>query len=146
MVPLYSPPVFSLSSCGNLLTQLPFVGVVFFEMLVVLKGRTVEYMYDFFKTHGSQQAYVRSNPAALNELVAELRETESLSDNRVLGWAQQMLVTDQRLRPTASSLVASILAAGNERGGSTAFCGNCCFSLDDDLSDVADELEGISTR
>ncbi len=141
MTPRYCAPEVAMQEPRNTSSDIWSLGVVFLEMIVVLKGRTVEYTYEFFKQYGSQQAYVRTNPAALVELVAELKRMGTLSDNRALEWVQQMLRTEPVLRPTAASLVASIIAASKEGEGNAAFCGICCFSLDDDFSDAVDELE-----
>ncbi|KAL8856217.1 MAG: hypothetical protein Q9178_007182 [Gyalolechia marmorata] len=117
------------------------LGVVFLEMITVLKGKTVEFVYEFLERHGNQQKYVRTNSAALDELIAELKISGSISDNRALEWIQQMLLTEQRLRQTSATLVASIVAAGERGDGNGPFCGICCVSLDEDFSDATDELE-----
>jgi serine/threonine protein kinase len=120
------------------------LGVVFLEMTAVLKGRTVTYMYDFLKEHGSGQAFVRTNRTGTDALVAELKETGSPTDNAALGWVQDMVMLPQRLRPTAS-LMGSIISAGQKGGGNEAFCGVCCSSRDGVLSDF-DELEIADTK
>jgi hypothetical protein len=51
-----------------------------------------------------------------------------------------MVISPQKLRPTAASLIASIASAGQKEDGNEAFCGICCASPDDFLSDF-DELE-----
>jgi serine/threonine protein kinase/TolA-binding protein len=121
------------------------LGVVFLEITAVLKGRTVAYMYDFLKEHGSGLAFVRTNPAGTDALVAELKEVGSPTDNAALGWVQDMVTLPQQLRPTAASLITSITSAGQKGGGNEAFCGICCTSPDDLLSDV-DELEIADAR
>jgi len=146
MTPRYCAPEVAMHEPRNTSSDIWSLGIVFLEMIVVLKSRTVEYIYEFLKEHGSQQAYVRTNPDALLELIAELKDTGSLSDNRALAWVQQMLVIQQQLRPTAASLVASIITASKEGEGNVAFCGLCCVLPDDDFSDAVDELEGDSVR
>jgi tetratricopeptide (TPR) repeat protein len=141
MTPRYCAPEVALQEPRNTSSDIWSLGVVFLEMVVVLKGKTIEYMVNFFKEHGSQQAYVRTNTAALLELVAELEGVGSLCDNRALGWIQRMLLTEQQLRPTAASLVASITASDKDRCESTVFCGICCLSPDDQFFDEVDELE-----
>jgi hypothetical protein len=121
------------------------LGVVFLEMTAVLKGRTVEYMYDSLKEHGSEQAYVRTNPIGTLALITELKEIGSPTDNAPLGWVQDMFMLPQKLRPTAASLIVSITIASQKRDGNTAFCGICCASPDDVLSDF-DELETAHTK
>ena len=141
MTPRYCAPEVAALEPRNTASDIWSLGIVFLEMITVLKGKTVEFMYEFFKRHGSRQNFVRTNRAALLELVAELQETGNMSDNRTLEWVQQMLLTEQQLRQTAAALVASIIAAGKQEDGNGPFCGMCCVSLDDDFSDAVDELE-----
>ncbi len=115
------------------------LGVVFIEMIVVLKGRTPESIDEFFSQHGSHQLFIRVNPEALPQFIAQLEAGGDLFDNRALLWTRAMLSMEQRLRPTAASLVASIIAPG-QAGGLSRFCGICCVSedeesLDEDFSD-----------
>jgi tetratricopeptide (TPR) repeat protein len=144
MTPRYCAPEVAMYEPRNTSSDIWSLGVVFLEMTVVLKGRTVEYMYQFLIEHGSRQAYIRTNPTALLELVAELRGTDHLADNIALVWVQEMLLTEQHLRPTAASLVASITSTIKEGEGNGAFCGICCVLCDDDFSDETDDLEGNS--
>jgi TolA-binding protein len=121
------------------------LGIVFLEMTAVLKGRTVAYMYNFLKEHGSGQAYVRTNPTGTDILVAELKETGSPADNAPLEWVQDMVMLAQQLRPTAASLMASITGAGQKGDRKEAFCGICCAPSNDFLSSF-DELEIADTK
>ena len=141
MTPRYCAPEVAALEPRNMASDIWSLGVVFLEMITVLKGETVEFMYEFFKRHGSRQDFVRTNRAALLELVAELERRRSTSDNQALEWIQQMLLTEQQLRPTAAALVASIIAAGKQGDGNRPFCGICCVSLDDDFSDAVDEFD-----
>jgi hypothetical protein len=139
MTPRYCAPEVANYEPRNTSSDIWSLGVVFLEMTAVLKGRTIAYMYDFLKEHGSGQAFVRTNPIGTNALVAELKETGSPPDNAALGWVQDMVTLPQQLRPTAASLMASITGAGQRGDRTEAFCGICCASPDD-LSDF-DELE-----
>jgi serine/threonine protein kinase len=116
------------------------LGVVFLEMIAVLKGRTVEYVYDFLREHGSQQAFVRTNPTGTLSLITELKETGSSTSNVALGWVQDMTMLQRQLRPTAASLIAAITSAGQM--GDDVFYGICCALPDDVLSDL-DGLEVV---
>ncbi|KAL2050827.1 hypothetical protein ABVK25_008888 [Lepraria finkii] len=147
MTPRYCAPEVAAHEPRNTASDIWSLGVVFLEMITVLKGKTVEFIYEFLKRHGSRSGFVRTNSAALRELIAELEETGSISDNRALEWVQQMLLIDQQLRQTAAALVASIIAAGKQGDGNGPFCGICCVSLDDDdFSDAVDELEDNGSR
>ncbi len=143
MTPKYCAPEVAMYEPRNTSSDIWSLGVVFLEMIVVLKGRTVKYINQFLGEHGSRQAYICTNPAALLELVEELRGTDNLADNIALVWVQDMLRTEQQLRPTAASLVASITSTSKEWEGNGAFCGICCVSCNDDFSDEIDELEDM---
>jgi hypothetical protein len=82
----------------------------------ILKGWVVQDMRKFLLQHGSQYLHTSGNVDALSELIKELSRIGKLSDNRALVWTQQMLSLQQQLRPTASSLVESILDNGYFRG------------------------------
>jgi serine/threonine protein kinase len=131
MTPKYCSPEVANYEPRNTSSDIWGLGVVFLEMTAVLKGKGVEYVYDFLSEHGSRQAFVRTNTIGVDEVVAELKQMGNPADNTALGWAQDMLMTDQKLRPTAASLMGSIIAA-REDGG---FCGICCISPDDLLDD-----------
>ncbi|KAL8634716.1 MAG: hypothetical protein Q9228_007706, partial [Teloschistes exilis] len=141
MTSRYCAPEVAALEPRNTSSDIWSLGVVFLEMIAVLKGKTVEFVYEFLELHGTRIKTVRANPTALVELIAELQEIESIADNRALEWIQQMLLVEQQLRPTAAALVASIIAAGEGGDGNQSFCGICCTSLDDDFSDAVDELE-----
>ncbi|KAL8938604.1 MAG: hypothetical protein Q9211_003129 [Gyalolechia sp. 1 TL-2023] len=141
MTPRYCAPEVAALEPRNKSSDIWSLGVVFLEMITVLKGKPVTFVDEFLELHGTRQKYVRTNSAALVELVEELEKTGSTSDNRALEWVQQMLLTEQQLRQTAATLVASIVAAGERGDGNGPFCGICCVALDDDFSDAADELE-----
>jgi len=141
MTPRYCAPEVAMYEPRNTSSDIWSLSVVFLEMIVVLKGKTVKYMYQFLGEHGSRRAYIHTNPTALLELIKELRGTDNLADNIALVWVQEMLRTQQPLRPTAASLVASITSTSKGGEGNGAFCGICCVSCNDDFSDEIDELE-----
>jgi tetratricopeptide (TPR) repeat protein len=134
MTPRYCAPEVTREEPRNTMSDIWSLGAVFMEIIAVLKGKTTRYKDEFYEQHRSWQAFVCTNPAALLELVIELEAIGALSDNRALGWTQQMLSVEQQLRPTASSLVASIT-----EGGRMDFCGICCFSHEEEFSDYGDE-------
>ena len=136
MTPRYCAPEVAMQERRNTSSDVWSLGVVFLEMIVVLKGKTMDYIDEFFEQHGSQRAYVSTNYDAFIELVTELKAVGSISDNRAVEWIRQMLLTEPKLRPTAASL---ILWASE---GSAGFCGICCSSRDDEFSDTTDELRG----
>lgn len=137
MTPRYCAPEVALQEPRNTASDVWSLGVVFTEMIVILKGRTLEYMDGFFKEHGSRQMYIRSNFAAFLEFIAVLKAMGDLSDNRAFAWVSKMVQADQQLRPTAAEVIESITSTNKEVGGRTMFCGVCC--VDDDSSDSVDE-------
>ena len=145
MTSRYCAPEVAALEPRNTSSDIWSLGVVFLEMITVLKGKAVEFVYEFLELHGTRLKTVRTNRAALVELMAELQEIESMADNRALEWVQQMLSVEQQLRQTAAALVASIIAAGEAGDGNRPFCGICCTSLDDDFSDAFDELKANSS-
>ncbi|KAF2175478.1 kinase-like protein [Zopfia rhizophila CBS 207.26] len=130
MTPKYCAPEVALHEPRNTMSDIWSLGVVFMEMIVVLKGKTIQYMDEFFGQHGSRQVFIRTNLTALSEFIVELEGIGELSDNGALGWTQQMLSAEQRSRPTTSSLVASITAFSKE-GEGMGFCGICCVSSEE---------------
>jgi hypothetical protein len=137
MSPRYCAPEVAELEPRNTKSDIWSLGVVFMEMIAVLKGKTVQEMDEFFRQRGSQQAWIRSNIAVLPEFIAELKKTGEFSDNKALRWTQEMLFVEQQQRPTAASLVASIIESSMDGEGS-GFCGICCVSEDDDFSDGTD--------
>jgi len=134
MTPRYCAPEVAQHERRNTKSDLWSLGVVFTEMVVVLKGKTVQDMDEFFRQHGSQQTYVRTNMAALPEFVAMLKGIGQQSDNVVFGWTQKMLCAEQESRLSASSLIASIMDST-----SIGYFGICCASSEEDFSDWTGE-------
>ncbi|KAF2801441.1 kinase-like protein [Mytilinidion resinicola] len=133
MTSRYCAPEVALQESRNTMSDIWSLGVVFMEMIVILKGKTIQDMDEFLERRGSRQTLIRTNTAALPEFVAELEGIGVSSDNRALSWTQQMLSTEQQLRPTASSLVASIMASSQGRE-MTGFCGICCVYSEEEFS------------
>jgi serine/threonine protein kinase/tetratricopeptide (TPR) repeat protein len=137
----YCAPEVASSKDRNRSSDVWSLGVVFFEMITVLKGKSNKDIDGFFKVHGSRKSYVRTNPEAFTKLVEEFQGTENLHDNVALAWIQQMLEREPQCRPKAAELVTMITASDKESGGSTIFCGICCISPDDGFSDSTHEFE-----
>ncbi|CAI6337009.1 unnamed protein product [Periconia digitata] len=128
--PRYCAPEVAEYEPRNTSSDIWSLGVVFLEMAAALKGNTLQDMDEFFRQHGSQQTYIRTNMAALPRFVAMLEGTGESSDNVAFTWIQQMLFAEYKSRLTASSLVASIIESK-----SVGFCGICCASPEVDFSD-----------
>ncbi|KAJ8106413.1 hypothetical protein OPT61_g9554 [Boeremia exigua] len=136
----YCAPEVAAEESRNTRSDIWSLGVVYIEMLVVLKGSTVADMNTFFEETGSQHVYIRTNIEALPIYMAHLRSLGQASDNRALVWIQQMLSLDQQARPTASSLLSWIHADTDpvDEDEGTSFCGTCCSSHEEVFSDLGD--------
>ena len=123
----YCAPEVAREESRNTASDIWSLGVVFLEMVAVLKGKPIEYIKDFFETHGTGGDCVRTNQVAFVELLAQLKGMTDESDNRVLGWLISMLLEQQQHRPTASELVRSIVAPNRQADGGR-YCGICCVA------------------
>jgi serine/threonine protein kinase len=133
----YCAPEVANHEARNTSSDIWSLGVVFLEMTSVLKSRSVEFSRSFLSEHGSRQAFVHTNPTGVQELIAEFKQRGDPIDDITLAWAQDMLTIQPNLRPTAASLMGSIVAA--VEGGKGGFCGICCVSQDEVMDDF-DEL------
>jgi serine/threonine protein kinase len=139
MTPRYCAPEVANHQPRNTMSDIWCLGVVFLEMIVTLKGKSIQYIDDFLQQRGAEQAFIRLNAGALPELIAHLATLGKWADNKALEWTQPMLSVTQTLRPTAAALVSRITAP-NKEGENTGFCGICCVSPEEeDFSDYASE-------
>jgi len=136
--PRYRAPEVAHSEPRNTKADIWSLGIVFVEMILTLKGRTTEYMDAFFSHHGSTRTFIGENIAALPNFITELRATGIVSDNRPLGWIQEMLALDQKGRPDASSLVEKIITGVDRDEERRGFCCDECLYPAEDSSDEAD--------
>jgi hypothetical protein len=141
MTPRYCAPEVANHAPRNTKSDIWCLGVVFLEMIVTLKGKKIQYMDDFLRQRGTEQAFIRLNTAALPELIAHLATLGQWTDNRALEWTEPMLAVTQTLRPTAAALVSRITTPIRE-GENTGFCGICCvMPEEEDFSDYASDWE-----
>jgi serine/threonine protein kinase len=101
------------------------LGVVFLEMTTILTGNDIDFMRNFFLTHGTEVDFVYKNIPGLSDHLAELRKLAPKQVDFPLQWIEGMLQVDPRDRPHAASLVDAILNARGDSGASD-FCGMCC--------------------
>ncbi|KAH7068910.1 kinase-like domain-containing protein [Paraphoma chrysanthemicola] len=139
MTPRYCAPEVANHEARNTMSDIWSLGIVFLEMIVTLKGKTMEYMDNFLKQNGSRQTFIRLNAAALPDFIAHLTSLPQWTDNRALDWTASMLQEVQVSRPTASALVTQITSPTGG-GEQTGFCGICCMvpegeDEDEDFSD-----------
>ena len=106
------------------------LGVVFLEMVSVLRGCALRELYSFLETHGTKHPFVWNNTSAVtNQWFKKLRENDvgPESDNEPMIWIKDMLQFSPGNRPSSGALTKQIRSAA-------AFIGNCC-KTDDDLED-----------
>jgi hypothetical protein len=112
-------------------------------MVIILKGLTIECMRAYFQEIGTKLPFIRTNSEAFSQLLTELEGTGVPSDNKALGWVNDMLQQDRFARPTAVVLVTSITAPDKYGMRNGVFCDICCLSGDEsDASDSLDDIDG----
>lgn len=109
------------------------LGVVFLDMLTVLRGSTIRTLRIFLETHGTRHQWVWGNIEATNQWFEEIRKLYAgpESDNEPLIWIKDMTQSSPSNRPSSGALASQI------RSSSTLghFIGHCCT--------VDDEMEGF---
>jgi serine/threonine protein kinase len=139
MTPRYCAPEVARQEARNTMSDIWCLGVVFLEMVVTLKGQPIQYIDDFFKQQGSDHVYVRLNTDLIPELLAHISSSGQTSAKTALEWIREMLLEEQKARPTASTLVTWITTPIRE-GESTGFCGICCVLIEEEyFSDCSNE-------
>jgi len=113
------------------------LGCVFLELTTVLKGRTVEFLKDYFAQNGNREPLIRDNKLAIAQLIEELKTFGQAMDNVPLLWTGEMLQHDQNRRPTAATVVSWATTSGSQGGSQRRFCGNCC--IDGEESDLGED-------
>jgi hypothetical protein len=140
MTPRYCAPEVANYEPRNTMSDVWCLGVVFLEMVITLKGETNLFMDDYFRQHGSGQAFIRFNTGAMPAFTAHLVTLGHWVDNKPLEWIEPMLLEEQKLRPTASALVNQITTSITIEG-SSGFCGICCMlPEEEDFSDYASDV------
>lgn len=143
MTPRYAAPEVLAGSPRNFSADIWSLGCVFLEMLVVLKGCTIEWLRkDFFSNNGTKEEYFNQNIDAVFALVDFLQRVGRQQDNKVLFESLMMLCFDRKSRPTAAEIVANLTSASGDETHETTFCGLCCVALERD-SDTNDSLEDL---
>lgn len=123
--PRYSAPEVIKSTKANRKSDIWSLGVVYLEMITVLKGKTSEYIDTYFAQHGSLQTHIHSNLESLPGFIDELTKIPTDLDNKALVWVDKMLRLDAPNRLTASLLVEAILDECLERGAKPFVCDLC---------------------
>jgi serine/threonine protein kinase/ankyrin repeat protein len=104
------------------------LGVVFLEMITILRGKTLKQMDEFLSARGHHVTHIHQNLDAAMNWFEPLQEYQGGSpiDNEPLSWIKAMLNKIQFNRLTADELYDKITALGGR------FCGRCCLDADSD--------------
>ena len=105
------------------------LGVVYLDMVTVLRGQTVAKMRKFIKNHGTKLPYVHDNAPATTQWFEELRLNGQgpASDNEPLAWIKDLTQSEPQRRPRPWALTSQIRSPVS----STAFIGICCADEDE---------------
>ncbi|KAL9607744.1 MAG: hypothetical protein Q9167_007365, partial [Letrouitia subvulpina] len=127
------------------------LGVIFLEMLTVLRGRTVREMRIFVETHGNRQAFVYANLEATTQWFEKLLQSGPGpdSDNEPLEWIKEMTQPIPARRPRAWDVTNQIRSSTL----TTSFIGFCCanesglhYCASPPSSVISDEEDKVSFR
>ena len=106
----------------NYATDMWSLGVVFLEMMTVLRGQSIKYFRQYLLTQGTKHQYVYENAPATRSWFEVLRQRDGPDyDNEPLTWIKDMIERDPLNRPTAVALAKQVLE-------STSYTQFCCFS------------------
>lgn len=149
--PRYQSPEVANSSEFHRSSDIWSLGVVFLEMVTVLRGKSIAEMDTYLQNNGHRRTEIHLNLDAAMNWFEQLQAHGSGSpiDNEPLSWIKPMLNRVHSNRPTAAAIYQDIAAFHDGR-----FCGRCCsdaessssanedFQTDDDmLSDVMENDE-----
>ncbi|KAL9024905.1 MAG: hypothetical protein Q9196_006171 [Gyalolechia fulgens] len=100
------------------------LGVVYLEMVTVLRGRSLGALRKFLEKNGTKHPYVYGNLPATTQWFEELRlkGVGSESDNEPLTWIKDLTQPDPLRRPHPWALTEQIKTSSC----STSFIGICC--------------------
>ena len=136
--PRYAAPEVLMMESRNTKSDIWSLGIVFLEMIIVLKNRNNEWLDEFMSSHGFENKFVRNNRPGFQELVVELQKAGPQADNIALGWVESMLNEQHIQRPSAAELLDKIMYCGEDRVPNGRFCGLCCRDEESDSSDNSD--------
>ena len=125
----YMAPEVAHRSPRNSAADMWSLGVVFLEMVTVLRDQSLPKMRRFITNHGTRHPYVHGNGPATTQWFEELRVNGNgpVSDNEPLSWIKDLTQLEPRRRPKPWALTDQIRSSVS----STAFIGICCANADD---------------
>ncbi|KAL8962726.1 MAG: hypothetical protein Q9193_000913 [Seirophora villosa] len=107
----------------NSASDLWSLGVIYLEMVTVLRGQSLSALRKFLEKNGTQHPFVFGNPPATTQWFEKLR-LEGIgpeSDNEPLTWIKDLTQPDPLRRPQPWALTEHI-----KNSSSTSFTGICC--------------------
>ena len=108
------------------------LGVVFLEMITVLRGRTIRELRRYLETHGTRHPCVWGNAPATHEWFELIRQvsTGPDSDNEPLMWIKDMTQANPPNRPSSEAIARQI----RDTAAMSKFIGQCC-AIDDEFEE-----------
>ena len=108
------------------------LGVVFLEMITVLRGRPIKELRRYLETHGTRHPCVWGNAPATHEWFELIRlvSTGPDSDNEPLKWIKDMTQADPPNRPSSEAIARQI----KNTAAMGKFIGHCC-AVDDEFEE-----------
>jgi serine/threonine protein kinase len=141
--PRYQSPEIATANEFHRSSDIWSLGVVFLEMVSILREHTLAELDSFLSTRGTRATAVHQNLEAAMKWVETLQTTEGgpFTDNEPLTWIKEMLEMQQFDRPSATDLHEQILSFHDGR-----FCGRCCSGEDSDSdTDFSTHSDSCST-
>ncbi|KAL8701886.1 MAG: hypothetical protein Q9201_004672 [Fulgogasparrea decipioides] len=120
----YMSPEVAIRTPRNSASDMWSLGVVYLEMVTVLRGRSLTSLMKFMEKNGTKHPFVYGNAPATALWLEELRLSSSgpTSDNQPLTWIKDLTQRDPRWRPLPWALTDQI----RHSACSTEFMGICC--------------------
>ncbi|KAL9616700.1 MAG: hypothetical protein Q9160_008453 [Pyrenula sp. 1 TL-2023] len=126
--PRYMAPEVARHAPRNSASDMWSLGVMFLEMVSVLRGASILTMRRHLQRHGTGNEHIWNNLAGAHDWFEVLRQRPGADyDNEPLAWVKDLLHNDPINRPDASSL--SRVIAQSAQG---IFQGHCCAGEDED--------------
>ena len=126
----------------NTLSDIYSLGCVYFEMLTLLKGETIQSLHQFFSDNGMKLMAIRTNLTVANTWLDQLLLKQGNDyDNTPVTWIRRMIEKHPDRRPGSEELAQWTIGTDN----ASRFCCPSCMdedevqSHDDPLSSDVDE-------
>ena len=133
--PRYQSPEVATSNKFHRSSDIWSLGVVFLEMVTVLRGKSINEMDEHLQNNGHRHTEIHLNLDAALSWFEQLqrRERGSPIDNEPISWIKRMLDREHFNRPTAAAVYQDIAAFHDGM-----FCGRCCSDAESSSSEDED--------